>query len=332
MDKVKTGDEVKVMNKLAYAAKVVLDDSLGTKAGERVLIVMDEPLRAIGGALWEAAQELKAETVLLEMLPRQSSGEEPPMMVAQAMLAADVIVLATSKSLSHTRARKEANNRGARVASMPSITEEAMIRTLAGVNQDLAKRAKKYADVLNSAKEVHITTPIGTDLTFSIEGRKAINDSGLLFSPGSFGNLPAGEAFVAPVEGTAAGVLVIDGSMAGIGLIKEPIRIKVEKGLAVNISGGKEAAQLETLINPHGLAARNIAELGIGLNEHAQLTGLVLEDEKALGTIHIALGDNSTFGGKVEVASHLDGVILQPTLWLDGQKVIEDGRLLDCLF
>lgn len=316
------------MSSLAHAARVVLADCLGAKRGESVLVVVDEPLRSIGEALLAQARELQTEAVLMEMLPRKSSGEEPPVMVAQAMLKADAIVLATSKSLSHTRARREANDAGARVASMPSITEEAMVRTLQGVNEELVRRAERYAGQLNDAREVRIITPAGTDLTFSIEGRPATADGGLLSVPGSFGNLPAGEAFVAPVEGTAQGVLVIDGSMAGIGLIEEPIRIQVENGSAVGISGGKEAAQLEALVNPHGPAARNIAELGIGLNEFAKITGLVLEDEKALGTIHIALGDNSTFGGTVEVASHLDGVVLKPTVWLDGQVIIEQGKLL----
>lgn len=316
------------MHGLAQAARVVLADCLGVKGNENVLVVIDEPLRAVGEALWAQARELGAEAVLMEMLPRESNGQEPPAMVAQAMLAAGAVVLATSKSLSHTKARKEANNRGARVASMPGITAEAMARTLQGVDEGLKARARRYAALLRDAREVRLTTPAGTDLTFSIEGRPATADGGDLSFPGAFGNLPAGEAFVAPVEGTAEGRLVIDGSMAGIGLLTQPIHIQVEQGTAVRITGGQEAARLEALLAPHGEKARNIAELGIGLNEFARITGLVLEDEKAMGTVHIALGDNSTFGGQVEVPSHLDGVILKPTLWLDGQKVIENGKLL----
>lgn len=316
------------MNSLAQAARVVLAGCLGVKAKEKVLVVIDEPLRSVGLALYAQARELETEAVLMEMLPRSSSGEEPPAPVAQAMLAADAVVLVTSKSLSHTRARKAANQRGARVASMPGITEEIMARTLQKVDEKLKARAQRYAALLNEAREVRLTTPAGTDLTFSIAGRPAWADGGDLSFPGAFGNLPAGEAFVAPVEGTAEGLLVIDGSMAGIGLLAEPIRMEVEKGLAVRITGGQEAAKLERLLAPFGEKARNIAELGIGLNELARITGFVLEDEKAMGTVHIALGDNSTFGGQVEVPSHLDGVLLGPTLWLDGQKIIEEGKLL----
>ncbi|NLC39119.1 MAG: aminopeptidase, partial [Clostridia bacterium] len=162
----------------------------------------------------------------------------------------------------------------------------------------------------------------------SLQGREAFADSGMLQAPGSFGNLPAGEAFIAPLEGTAAGTLVVDGSMAGIGLIQSPIVMKVEKGLVVEIEGGQEADRLKELVDRFGPAARNIAELGIGLNDQAVLSGIVLEDEKVLGTVHVALGDNSTIGGTVEVPSHLDGVLLQPSLWLDGRKILEKGNLL----
>ena len=309
------------MIELVKSAKTVLADYLGAKEGERVLIVVDEPLRRVGNALFEAGKSLRTEATLVEMLSRQSSGEEPPAMVAQAMLAADIIVLATSKSLSHTRARKEANQKGARVASMPGITEEAMSRTLVEIDSTLAARANLYARLLTEANEVRITTPVGTDLSFSIEGRTALADGGELSLKGSFGNLPPGEAFIAPLEGTARGSLVIDGSMSGVGLLKNPIVIKVAEGIAREISGGEEAKQLKKLVDVHGIKARNIAELGLGLNQFAQLTGSVLEDEKILGTVHIALGDNSTFGGTVEVASHLDGVLLNPTLWLDNQKI-----------
>jgi|LSQX01.3.fsa_nt_gb leucyl aminopeptidase (aminopeptidase T) len=316
------------MPDLTKSARTVLVDCLGAKKAENVLIVVDEPLRDIGQALLIQGRELETEAVLLEMLPRQSNGEEPPPMVAKAMLEAQVIILATSKSLSHTRARKEANRRGARVASMPGLTAPVMARTLSGGYGELEARCRKYARFLTEAAQVRLTTPAGTDLTFSLQGREAFADSGMLQAPGSFGNLPAGEAFIAPLEGTAAGTLVVDGSMAGIGLIQSPIVMKVEKGLVVEIEGGQEADRLKELVDRFGPAARNIAELGIGLNDQAVLSGIVLEDEKVLGTVHVALGDNSTIGGTVEVPSHLDGVLLQPSLWLDGRKILEKGNLL----
>lgn len=127
---------------------------------------------------------------------------------------------------------------------------------------------------------------------------------------------------MAPVEGTAQGLLVIDGALAGIGVLEKPLRIKVEAGQAVAVGGGREARLLEDIFTRYGPASRNIAELGIGLNPLARLTGNVLEDEKVRGTVHIALGDNSTFGGQIETPSHLDGILLQPRLRVDGQQIL----------
>ncbi|MCR4426018.1 MAG: aminopeptidase, partial [Firmicutes bacterium] len=135
-------------------------------------------------------------------------------------------------------------------------------------------------------------------------------------------------AYIAPVEGTANGVIVVDGAMAGIGITENPITLEVRDGLVTRILGGPAARQLEDLIAPLGAPARNIAELGIGTNDRARLTGRVLEDEKVMGTIHLAIGDNSHFGGKVAVPSHLDGIILSPTLVIDGKSVMVNGELV----
>ncbi len=298
-----------------------LKNCMDVKKGENVTIVVDAPLKKIGKFFLEAAKEMETEVVLVEFLPRNNNGEEPPVSVADAMKNSDVLLIITSKSLSHTKARHEATKNGARTASMPLVTEEMLLRTLAIDYTKVKETCDKYAEILNNGSEVRITSPADTDLTFSIENREGQSDGGIFHERAIFGNLPAGEAFIAPVEGTANGKLVIDGSMAGVGLVDEPIIIKVEDGLAVNISGGESAKKLEKIVDKYGQKARNIAELGIGLNPAAKLTGFILEDEKILGSCHIALGDNSTFGGKVSVDSHLDGVILNPTLMVDGKEI-----------
>ena len=215
------------MKSLHNAAKIVINDCMGIRPGEKVVVVADTPLKKLGEIFFEAAKSAQAEALLLVMLPRTSNGEEPPAAVAAALLETDAALLVTSKSLSHTRARKAANNKGTRIASLPGLTEEVMARTLSSGYEAIASRCILFAEKLSQGKEVHITTSLGTDLTFSIAGREGAADTGLLRVPGIFGNLPAGEAYVAPVEGTAQGKLVIDGSMSAIGLISEPILIKV---------------------------------------------------------------------------------------------------------
>ena len=308
---------------------MVLEECMGLQSGESVLVIVDTPKREIGQVLLDQAIQMQAEALLMEMLPRENHGVEPPEAVAQAMKAADVVVIPTSKSLSHTAARKEANSSGARIASMPDVTPEMMARTLSGSYDRIAHRCIRYADLLTPALEAHILTPAGTDLRFSIQGRQGIADTGIIRASGDFGNLPAGEAYVSPVEGTANGRLVVDGSMAGIGKLEVPIVMTVEQGYVTEVTGGPDAEKLEAIINPYGKEARNIAELGIGLNELARITGLPLEDEKVLGTVHIGIGDNSNFGGSVSVPSHLDGILLQPTLTVDGTALIKDGKLVE---
>lgn len=315
------------MGDLDIAARIATQQCLDIKPGEKVLVVIDSPQREIGMAFLEASRNLGAEAMLIEMSPRDNHGQEPPAAVAAAMLNADVIMMPTTKSLSHTKARKEATKAGARVASMPMITIEMMARTLSGDYLKMAEESAKYANVLSGAKQVHVTSLAGTDLYLSLEGREAHQDTGMLLKAGDMGNLPAGEVYAAPLEGKSNGLLVIDGAMAGIGMLSEPLRIKVEEGYAVEISG-KDAEKLKAILDKNGKAAFNIAELGLGMNTKAIVTGNVLEDEKVLGTVHIALGDNSSMGGIVSVPSHLDGILLSPTVEVDGKIVIKDGKLV----
>jgi len=240
----------------------------------------------------------------------------------------DVVLCPTAKSLTHTDARRSASAKGVRVATFPGITKEVMIR---GMNADYKKIAAltlKLKKRLEKTKIVHVTTAKGTDITMPIANRKIIPSKGLFHKKGEGGNLPTGEAFVAPIEGKTEGVFVADGSFAGVGILKNVIKVKVEKGLATEISGGKEAEKLWKMISKFGDKGRNIAEFGIGTNDKAKLSGMLLEDEKVLGTVHIALGDNKTMGGKVHVPLHLDGVIKQPNVYFDGKLIMEKGKLL----
>ena len=316
------------MEALRKAAEVAVRECMGVQAGESVLVIFDAPKRRIGQALWEVAKEVGAEAMALEIIPRTVNGEEPPGAVAEMMKAVDVIFAPTSKSVTHTEARRTACAGGARVATLPGITEEIMIRTLSADYRVIAERSLRVAEALKGARCAHITSDEGTDLTIVLSPeRSAVADTGLVSEKGGYTNLPAGEAYVAPLEGKSHGVLVVDGSMAGLGLLKTPIRLTVRDGLAMEISGGEEAERLREMIAPYKDLGRTIAELGIGTNDKAMVTGVVLEDEKGMGTVHVALGDNASMGGMVHAPIHLDGVLLRPTLVVDGTVVVEAGKL-----
>jgi leucyl aminopeptidase (aminopeptidase T) len=307
-------------------ARTAVNTCLKVRKGEKAVVVTDILKEDIGEAIHWAAREAGAEAILVKMLPRTRHGEEPPEPVAAIMKTADVVIAPTAFSISHTQARKDASLAGARIATMPMITEEMMSR--GGMTADF-RQIRRHADRLvrqvGNPRTVRVTTPDGTDIRFSVEGRKWVADTGLLHNKGDFGNLPGGELFLPPVEGTAEGVIVVTGALAGIGILKKPVRVAVRNGLGKEISGGPQAKAFEKMLTKaasrldHPDNAYNLAEFGIGLNPKAKLIGNPLEDEKVIGTIHFALGDNSTFGGNTKAGIHVDGIILRPTIEVDGK-------------
>ena len=317
-----------ISTELYSAARVAVKDCMGVQSGEKVLIVTDEPLRSIGYALWKESKELGAEVIFTEILSRKTNGEEPPKEIAELMKMVDVVLCPTSKSLTHTDARRNASAAGVRVATLPGVTEEIMVRCMNADYNKIAERTFKICTMMEKTEIIRVTTARGTDITMPIKGRHAHASSGLFREKGLWGNLPTGESYLAPLEGLSNGIVVVDGSMAGVGMVTGPIRIVVKDGYATEITGGAEAKRLIELLEPHGKPARTVAEFGIGTNDKAILTGQILEDEKVMGTIHIAFGDNKSMGGTVRVASHLDGLIKEPTVWFDEKMIMKDGKFV----
>jgi aminopeptidase len=233
---------------LLSASAIAIRDCMGARTGERILIVTDEPLRAIAYALRQAARQLGHDAILLEMFPRTTNGEEPPALVAEMMARADVVLCPTSKSLTHTDARRAATAAGARVGTLPGVTEEIMVRCMNADYQRIAERTHQLCAMLERTSVIRVESPAGTNIRLPIAGRKAHASSGLFREPGQWGNLPTGEAYLAPLEGQATGVVVVDGSMAGVGVTRQPIRIVVEHGYATEITGGAEAEKLIALL------------------------------------------------------------------------------------
>lgn len=316
------------LTKLDEASIIAIRDCMGAKKKEKILVISDENKREIGLSLYKNAIELGHESFYVEMKSLEYNGQEPPKFIAESMKMADVILCPTTKSLTHTNARRAASALGKRIATFPGITKEVMIRGLNADYNKIAALTIKLTKLMNKTNLIRVTAPNGTDISMSIKGRKTIPSKGLFHNKGESGNLPTGEAFAAPIEGKSEGVFVADGSFAGIGVLKTPIKVKVEKGLATEITGGDEANKLINMLEKFGSKGRNIAEIGIGTNDKVKLSGILLEDEKKLGTVHIALGDNKSMGGNVNVPIHLDGVILKPTVYFDGKIIMQNGKLL----
>ncbi len=304
----------------------MIRECVGLQPGEEVLVICNPPTEELGALLRINAQGEGGEATLAVISERESHAAEPPEAVAAAMLAADVVVAPTIQSISHTEARKEASDAGVRVASMPGVTEEMLARVMGADMKSLRKRGTLLSRLLGAGAEARITCPHGSDLRLGLTGRTAIVDAGVLSKKGAFGNIPCGEAFIAPVEGTSEGTLIVDGSIAGIGKLDTPVELGVDGGHLVEASG-PEGARLMELLTEHGEDGTNVAELGIGTNEEAIVTGNILEDEKILGSAHVAFGASAAIGGTVQVPVHLDCVVLEPTVEVDGATIVDSGEL-----
>ena len=316
------------MTSIEKAAQIILTKNMNVKKGEKVLIITDENKKQISELLLNESSKI-TDTELIEIPVGKMNGEEPEKEIAEKMLDYDVILMPTTKSLSHTIARKNASEKGARIASMPGITEEILERAIDVNHEKIKHKGLKLKEILANADSVNLLTQKGTMLAFSIKGREPHGGkAGICHTPGSWANIPDGEVFIAPVEGTADGVYVIDASVGSIGKTKTPIKIIVEKGYAVKITGEVEAEKLKHVLEKCGKEAFQIAEFGIGTNPGAKITGIVLEDEKAIGTCHIALGSNFAFGGNIKVNCHIDGVIRNPTIIVDNKRIMERGKFL----
>ena len=312
---------------LDRAVRTVVRQCMGVSPGEEVLVVCNPVTEEIGALMRIEAQGDGADATLAVISERDSAAAEPPRAVAAAMAAADVVLAPTIQSLSHTAARKVASEAGVRIGTLPGVTEEMLTRLMAGDLEEVRRRGWAIAAALNGGSEARITCRHGSDLRIGIENRLAIVDAGELSNRSAFGNLPCGEGFIAPVEGTTEGTLVVDGSIAEVGLLETPTSLTVEGGHLTGATGAEGAALME-LLTAHGPDGTNVAELGIGTNEEAILTGNILEDEKILGTAHVAFGASAAIGGTVQVPVHLDCVILEPTVEIDGETIVSGGDLL----
>jgi leucyl aminopeptidase (aminopeptidase T) len=312
------------MPDLKPAAETVVRRCLAVKPHEDVLVVADPHTRAIGEALRDEAAAVGGEAVLALMDEREMDGTEPPRPIAAALSACDVFMVPTFRSISHTTARKRASDRGARGATLPGVTEEMLARLMAGDFDQMVARSRAVAVLLDEADAAHVTCPRGSDLTLDLTGRNGIADDGEIQQPGAFGNLPCGEGFIAPRGGEG---VVVASSVGPLGISEEPARVTVENGFVVAAEGGLGPRWLK-LLEKHGDAGRNLAELGVGTNDRARLTGLTLEDEKLLGTVHVAFGASAGIGGTVSVPIHLDIVILDASLDVGGRQVLDRGQFV----
>ena len=345
---------LELKNNIKQAVINMFKINMGLKPGEKVLVVTDYPEKdhwstydvslledivnrsLLARVVYDIAyEEFKDNEVKFLTYPLTGRhGAEPPSCVGDEMAKYNVVIAITSFSLSHTNAREKATQAGARIASMPGFTVD-MFLPEGPMSVDytwVSSFSKKIAEYLKGAKHIRVITESGTDIEFSVEGREWGIDDGIYDKPGAWGNLPAGEVYIAPVEGTAYGRIVVE--KGWYPRLEEDMVLHVRDGLVVEVEGGgnigdyfREVLGLKPRIDDElHRARRNIAEFGIGTNPKAKRPDNVLEAEKIFGTIHIAIGDNIHLGGRVEADLHEDFIIPKPTVYVDGKLFMDKGK------
>lgn len=312
---------------LRRAIRIVLERCLAVQSGESVLVIANPSTTELAEHLARGAATVGTEAVLMVMDECNSNAGEPPGPVAAAMAEADVVLAPTQHSLTHTVARRAATDAGTRVATLPAVTAQVLARAMTVDLSALRRRGEIVGRRLTEGRIVRVTCPRGSDLMIVLGDRVGIPEAGDLTKPGAFGNLPCGEAYLAPLEGTAAGRLIVDGTIATLGVPSEPVELTLKAGHLVAAQGDPIGSGLMELLTAFGPDGTNLAELGIGTNDQAQLTGNLIEDEKVRGTAHVAFGASRSFGGAVQVPVHIDCVLTSPTVEIDDRIIVGGGEL-----
>lgn len=308
-------------------------DCLAVEEGTRFQALVDEPLTEVGLILCRAALErgARATVTVIPDAARPLAWASEPFLDSLASTDAAVMFKAHIHDGEFAPFRhpiyKRIEQTGTRLAFGPDLDDEILATEMAADYDEMAARCASLIAALGAASTIRVTTPGGTDCTFDVTGRSWITDDGRV-QPGHFGNLPAGEVFIAPTRTGAQGVCVIDRSIAlgGLGLLGTPISLHFDAGRIVEVSGGPEADVVREAIAEAGEGADVVAELGIGTNERARITGKIITDEKVLGTAHVAFGDNTGhYGGDNSASIHVDGVMADATIEADGTAVMERG-------
>ena len=313
------------------AAEILLNVCAEAKKDEKILFVSDDTSAEIADIMWNFSKDRYPNIVMTRMHDRKMHGDEPPAIVADAMAKADVIFGITKFSMFHAVARRNACANGARFVNMADYSKEMLYE--GGLFVDFEKQGAwmdRVSDVIEG-DTIRITTPLGTDITSSIKGRKTVRQYGRSLKPGATSSPPDIETAVGPVEGTSNGIAVIDGSIPfpGLGIITESIRLTVKDGILTKIEGGKQAEYLEKMLSDFkDPDVYNMAEIGFGFNDCSVFKSRMLEDEGVMGTMHFGFGNNISFGGSVGTNIHIDMVFTSPSVWVDGRHIMDKGQHL----
>ncbi|MBS3055064.1 MAG: aminopeptidase [Candidatus Aenigmarchaeota archaeon] len=315
--KIRTGREI-LIDKSVFSR--ILKESLRMIPGEKIIIISDKPNMRYAKMFYKEATELSSKVYMIITEKMSRHGQEPDESVANSLSGASIIIAITSSSLAYTDAIHKSLLAGARFLSIPSFSSESLKNGAIAPYLQISTLVQKVYSSLKPVTKIKVTSGNGTDVSFSVEGRRWHAEDGLI-GRGKWANFPAGEVFIAPVETSVNGRIVFDHCR----LTKPPAEFHVQNGLIKKTKG--RVIKLSKYFKEIGEKARTVGEFGIGCNPKASFLGS-FEDRKVLGAVHFGFGSNYNIGGIIKIPFHEDGVIEKPNVFVDGKLIIREGKLI----
>ena len=314
------------MIKLEKPLQAILLSCLKLQRDESLHVLCDQEFQQLAQYFWQVALRITSSVFITQVPEEVLQGHSPA--IGYFLSNADVGVILTSSVIHNITPYQKALAKGVRIAYLPKITEKTLQRIMAARPQKISNKSKKLADIFSIGKKVSVTSINGMHLTFSISHEQGIAETGLLHKRGTFSILPGGRALVRPNPGTCGGEVLINGSLEGVGLLRNPVILKIKEGYITKIYGGEEAQIFRRYLNSFKKNMRYIVRLGVGTNHRARLCGHILEDERAFGTLHLGIGDSTTATSESLTPHYCCGVLLKPNLVIDGRQISQNGKFL----
>jgi leucyl aminopeptidase (aminopeptidase T) len=315
--------------KLKRAVNTLLKDFIGLYEDETVLIIADDRKHELGQAMHDSAKKICEEVFYLELKAKDEYTYEPPDILRDSMKSVDVVINTSGMNFYDTKALMEVASLGVRVGLVPNINEESLSRCLGIDHEKITDISENIKTIIEKSKIIRIETRSGTGISIPIEGQPVTASTGVLKAIGDNGYIPSGKVFVVPENGKINGMLNIDGSIEGIGLVTSPVKLEIVDSYVTKIHGdGPEAKALLKILNKYGDDARIIGEFGIGTNYKAVLSGEYYEDELSAGTAYISLGRNINIGGRNDIQFRLGCVFNRPNIFIDEELTIHNGKYI----
>ena len=302
------------------------------KKNEKSLILYDDKTKKIAKFFYNQITKKTINNKIINVGKLKFHGGKIKKKIEQEMCKSNLIFCLTKYSLAHSNSRIIASKKGARFLSLPDYSSTFIKDKSIIVNyKKISKGMKKYYNLLNKGNRIKILSKFGTNIDILIKGRKANFCPGFVKKKGDLGSPPDIETNISPVESCSNGEVIVNGSITHpkIKLLKDPVNLKINKGRISKIETKniKLRKVLSRLFGQKNSKKRILAECGIGFNPKAKLSGHMLTDEGSKGCIHLGFGSNYTVGGKNKVNFHIDLILKNTTLLVDGKQLVKEGRL-----